>query len=62
MRDYGHDLPFVESNLLLADTFLELITNARKAMGTGMGARPAIVAVAHLVNRAKQAVGRHPGQ
>jgi signal transduction histidine kinase len=32
IRDYDPDLPKVESSLLLVDTFLELITNARKAM------------------------------
>lgn len=32
IRDYGEDLPAVESNSLLVDVFLELITNARKAM------------------------------
>jgi signal transduction histidine kinase len=32
IREYGQDLPLVESSSLLVDTFLELITNARKAM------------------------------
>jgi signal transduction histidine kinase len=32
IRDYGDDLPAVESSSLLVDIFLELITNARKAM------------------------------
>ncbi len=32
IRDYGPDLPAVESSSLLVDIFLELITNARKAM------------------------------
>lgn len=32
IRDYGRGLPEVESNSLLVDVFLELITNARKAM------------------------------
>lgn len=32
IRDYGDDLPAVESNSLLVDIFLELITNARKAL------------------------------
>lgn len=32
LRDYGEDLPTVESSSLLVDIFLELITNARKAM------------------------------
>jgi signal transduction histidine kinase len=32
VRDYGQNLPEVESNSLLVDIFLELITNARKAM------------------------------
>jgi signal transduction histidine kinase len=32
IRDYGGDLPEVESNSLLVDIFLELLTNARKAM------------------------------
>jgi signal transduction histidine kinase len=32
IRDYGKDLPEVESSSLLVDIFLELITNARKAM------------------------------
>jgi signal transduction histidine kinase len=32
LRDYGQNLPEVESNSLLVDIFLELITNARKAM------------------------------
>jgi signal transduction histidine kinase len=31
-RQYGEDLPAVESNSLLVDIFLELITNARQAM------------------------------
>jgi GAF domain-containing protein len=31
-RDYGEELPTVESNSLLVDVFLELITNARKSM------------------------------
>jgi signal transduction histidine kinase len=32
LRDYGEALPEVESNSLLVDVFLELITNAKKAM------------------------------
>jgi signal transduction histidine kinase len=32
IRDYGQNLPEVESNSLLVDIFVELITNARKAM------------------------------
>jgi signal transduction histidine kinase len=32
IRDYGDNLPAVESSSLLVDIFLELITNARKAM------------------------------
>jgi GAF domain-containing protein len=32
IRDYGDDLPAVESSSLLVDIFLELITNARKAL------------------------------
>ena len=32
LRDYGEALPEVESNSLLVDVFLELITNAQKAM------------------------------
>jgi signal transduction histidine kinase len=32
LRDYGGPLPEVESNSLLVDVFLELITNAEKAM------------------------------
>jgi signal transduction histidine kinase len=32
LRDYGEELPRVESNSLLVDVFLELITNARRAM------------------------------
>jgi signal transduction histidine kinase len=32
IRDYGHDLPAVESNSLLVDIFLELVTNACNAM------------------------------
>lgn len=32
IRDYGEDLPDVKSNSLLVDIFLELITNAGKAM------------------------------
>jgi signal transduction histidine kinase len=32
IRDYGQDLPPVESSSLLVDIFLELLTNARKAM------------------------------
>ncbi len=32
IRDYGKDLPEVESSSLLVDIFLELITNAQKAM------------------------------
>jgi signal transduction histidine kinase len=32
VREFGQDLPLVESNSLLVDTFLELITNARKAI------------------------------
>jgi signal transduction histidine kinase len=32
IRDYGDDLPAVESNSLLVDSFLELITNAWKAL------------------------------
>ena len=32
IREFGEDLPAVESNSLLVDIFLELITNARKAM------------------------------
>lgn len=32
IRDFGEDLPEVESNSLLVDIFLELITNASKAM------------------------------
>jgi signal transduction histidine kinase len=34
IRDYGEDLPAVESNSLLVDVFLELITNACKAMAS----------------------------
>jgi signal transduction histidine kinase len=33
VQDYAKDLPEVESNSLLVDVFLELITNAQKAMG-----------------------------
>ena len=32
VRDFGHDLPTVESSSLLVDVFLELFTNALKAM------------------------------
>jgi signal transduction histidine kinase len=32
IRDYGQDLPTVESSSLLVDIFVELISNARKAM------------------------------
>jgi signal transduction histidine kinase len=32
VRDYSQDLPLVESSSLLVDIFLELFTNARKAM------------------------------
>jgi signal transduction histidine kinase len=32
IRDYGKDLPSVESNSLLVDIFLEVITNAQRAM------------------------------
>jgi signal transduction histidine kinase len=32
VQDYGKELPEVESNTLLVDVFLELITNAQKAM------------------------------
>jgi len=32
IRDYGQDLPEVESNSLLVDIFLELITNAQSAL------------------------------
>jgi signal transduction histidine kinase len=32
LRDYGDDLPTVESSSLLVDIFLELLTNARKAL------------------------------
>jgi signal transduction histidine kinase len=35
IREFGEDLPAVESNSLLVDIFLELITNARKAMCSG---------------------------
>jgi signal transduction histidine kinase len=42
IQDYGSSLPEVESNSLLVDIFLELITNAGKAMADGHENRLAI--------------------